>query len=215
MDALVTVGIIVIIMIIVLPQLFREKRKALRIHCVSNLKQVGAAFAIWSDEHGGSFPMVISQTNGGTLEFASGSNVWRSFQIMSNELTIPKVAFCPAEFDRSRRPADNFGPSSPNSISFLSNSNVSFFVGVVSNKMNPQMFLAGDRNLSNDGPVKNEIFEITSNEPTRWTSEMHKNIGNILLADGSVQQLSISNLQVAIVNTGVATNHLQMPVLVP
>jgi hypothetical protein len=44
---------------------------------------------------------------------------------------------------------------------------------------------------------------------------VHKKAGNILLSDGSVQQLSITGLRAAIENTGLATNRLQMPVLEP
>jgi hypothetical protein len=44
---------------------------------------------------------------------------------------------------------------------------------------------------------------------------MHHEIGNIVLADGSVWQLNISRLQETIANTSLATNHLQMPILVP
>ena len=44
---------------------------------------------------------------------------------------------------------------------------------------------------------------------------MHNKVGNIGLADGSVQELSISGLQNTVANTGFATNLLQMPILSP
>jgi len=40
---------------------------------------------------------------------------------------------------------------------------------------------------------------------------MHKNQGNVALADGSVQAFSSSRLQEVLSNTGVATNRLAMP----
>jgi len=79
----------------------------------------------------------------------------------------------------------------------------------------PQLLLAGDRNITNAASPRNGILEVTTNNPSGWTKEMHHEIGNIVLADGSVQQLSILRLQETIANTGLATNHLQMPILVP
>jgi prepilin-type processing-associated H-X9-DG protein len=151
--------------------------------------------------------MAISETNGGTMEF-TGANAWRHFQIMSNELSTPRILWCPTETDPNRFRGTNF--------IWLNNSNLSFFVGVdVSNDLNPQMILSGDRNITNGLPIKNGILEVGSNSPAGWTAEMHNKVGNILLADGSVQQVSGAGLRSTIGNTSIATNRLQMPVLGP
>jgi prepilin-type processing-associated H-X9-DG protein len=44
---------------------------------------------------------------------------------------------------------------------------------------------------------------------------VHNKAGNILMADGSVQQVSIGGLHITVANTGLATNRLQMPILSP
>jgi prepilin-type processing-associated H-X9-DG protein len=44
---------------------------------------------------------------------------------------------------------------------------------------------------------------------------MHNKVGNIALADGSVQQVSITGLQMSVASTGAASNRLQMPILAP
>jgi prepilin-type processing-associated H-X9-DG protein len=135
---------------------------------------------------------------------------------MSNELTTPKILFCPAETDTSRIQADAFSIGwQPNQRLFLSNSNLSYFVGIVSNETNPQMILGGDHNIANGTVVKDGMLELTDSHPTGWTAELHKNVGNLLLADGSVQQLSSAGLQNAVATTGTATNTIQMPPLVP
>jgi hypothetical protein len=149
--------------------------------------------------------MDVPGTNGGTMEFITGPNAWRHFQVMSNELSTPKVLICPGE--RNRKWATNF-------VAF-GDANLSYFVGVDASETNVQSFLSGDHNITNGTPVKNEILELTENQPASWTAEMHKKVGNILLADGSAQQLSISGLQNAAANTGFATNRLQMPALIP
>jgi hypothetical protein len=200
--------VVVVICLLAIVFIFEPNRniktRAPRIRCVNNLKEVGLAYGVWEGDHGGHYPMTISETNGGTMEFNTGPKAWRHFQVMSNELTTLRVLVCPADW---RMPATNF--------SFLANSNISFFVGVDASETNPQGILSGDHNITNGTPVKNGIIELTTNQPTGWTTEMHNKVGNIGLADGSVQPVSISGLRSAVENAGVPTNHLQMPVLSP
>jgi hypothetical protein len=185
-----------------------QRARAYRIQCVNNLRQIGIAYRVWEGDQEVKYPMFVSQTNGGTMEFTTGPNAWRHFQVMSNELTTPRLLFCNAETDRHRFRATNFNWS-------LNNSNLSYFVGIVSNDTNPQLILSGDHNITNGTPVRNGLLELTTNSPAGWTAEMHEKVGNILLADGRVQQLSIVGLQTTVANTSVSTNLLQMPILGP
>jgi hypothetical protein len=180
-------------------------QRAPRIQCINNLKQVGLATRVWEGDHNDRFPAQEPATNGGSMEYITGTNVWRHFQVMSNELSTPKVVICPA--DEARIYATNF--------TWFNNSNVSFFFGIDANETNSSMMLSGDRNITNGAGVKNGILGLTTTTPAGWTSEMHDKCGNIALADGSVQQLSITGLGNTVRNTGIATNRLQMPVLTP
>jgi hypothetical protein len=211
---------LMILAAIVLPRLASTGRptgaRATRIDCINNLKQIGLSFRVWEGDYGDTYPMFVSQTNGGAMEYASGPNAWRQFLVMSNELTTPKILFCPAETDISRIQADAFTTGwQPNQRLFLSNSNLSYFVGIVSNEVNPQMILGGDHNITNGTAVKNGMLELVAANPTGWTADMHKNVGNLLLADGSVQQLNVPGLQNAVASSGVPTNLVQMPILGP
>jgi hypothetical protein len=73
------------------------------------------------------------------------------------------------------------------------------------------MFLAGDRSITNDSPVKYGMLVLATNTPASWTEKMHFHQGNIALVDGSVQSFSTSELREAVRNTGVATNRLALP----
>jgi prepilin-type processing-associated H-X9-DG protein len=97
----------------------------------------------------------------------------------------------------------------------LNNSNISYFVGIDANRTNRQMILAGDRNLTNGMAPRNGLIELTTNRLTSWTSEMHKRVGNVALADGSVQMVSIPGVHDLVAKTGFTTNRLQMPILGP
>ena len=74
------------------------------------------------------------------------------------------------------------------------------------------MMLSGDGNFEIGGvPVKSGLLEISSNTPIAWSAARHKFAGNILVADGSVQQCSNSGLTNLLRQTGLATNRLAIP----
>lgn len=184
---------------------YNVRPRALRINCVNNLKQICLAYRVWGGDSGFKFPMAISKTNGGSMEFTTGANAWRHFQVMSNELSTPKVLICP--IDKERSWATNFTQ--------LSNSNLSFFVGIVADDSNPAMILSGDRNITNGLAIQNGVLKLTTNDLAGWTKALHNNCGNIGMADGSVQEVSIAGLRNAIAGSGVETNLVQMPILGP
>ena len=93
--------IIVVLMALVLPMLQHE-RPANRIRCVNNLKNVGLSSRIFSTDHNDKFPQAISTNKGGTMELDSPQFVWKHFQVLSNELSTPKVLICHSDFIRPR-----------------------------------------------------------------------------------------------------------------
>jgi hypothetical protein len=177
------------------------------IHCINNLKQTGLAARVWEGDYNDKFPWQISTNQGGTRDFITGPNTFRHLQVMSNELSTPKVVFCPMETDRSRFLATNF--------TAFCNSNLSFFIGVDSAETNAMMFMAGDHNITNGTGLTDGILNLTTNRHSGWTAEVHNKCGYIALADGSVQEYGNSNLQFAVASTGVASNRMQMPILGP
>ena len=190
--------------LMLIPARSRGHANSGRMRCVNNLKQIGLATRVWEGDHGDKYPFSVSETNGGVREFAFGTNLWRNFQVMSNELSTPKVLICPTD---SRLAATNFV--------FLNNSNISFFIGIDAEETDPQMILAGDRNLTNGTPFKSGILEVTTNTPVGWTALMHNHVGNLTLSDGSVQQVSQTGLRTSVQNTSLFTNRLLMPILGP
>src|SRR5690242_718512 len=107
-ELLVVVAIVGILAAILLPVLSRAKARSSRISCVCNLKQVGVAFRTWALDHSDRYPMQVSVTNGGTMELVGSPMVFASFSVMSNELSTPKILFCPSDRDSRRVVATDF-----------------------------------------------------------------------------------------------------------
>ena len=99
-DLLICVVTVVLAAGFLLPMIARPKPgRSKRIACVSNLKQIGLAFRMWSNDNGEKFPMQSSvfSTNGGSMEFNFTGEVWRHYLVLSNELSNPKILVCPMD----------------------------------------------------------------------------------------------------------------------
>jgi prepilin-type processing-associated H-X9-DG protein len=197
---LIIVAVLAIVAAMLLPALASAKRKSKRIQCVSNLKQDGIAFRIWEGDNGDKYPMAVSTNKNGTMEYVTDGNAFRHFQVMSNELSTPKILVCPAD---NRTPAPNF--------IMLKNGNVSYFVGLDAEEIRPQMLLTGDRNVTNGLSPVRSVLELRPGSPAGWTENLHTGQGNVGLADGSVQQATITHLRQVINNSGDATNRIALP----
>lgn len=95
--------------------------------------------------------MAVSVTNGGATELAAAGDVAACFQVMSNELSTPKILHCPD--DAHRTYATNFSTR-------FSAANISYFINADAAEAYPQMILDGDDNLLVDGkPVPAGNFD--------------------------------------------------------
>jgi prepilin-type N-terminal cleavage/methylation domain-containing protein len=171
-ELLVVIAIIAILASMLLPALARAKQKAQRISCVNNLKQVGTAYRIWSNDNGEKFPAQQSVSLGGWSDYVSqyqgaalSEYTFYNYCLMQNEMgQSPKVVVCPAD---DRNANSNFyafnsygiSPSSINGSTVaamattgnFNNMYLSYWVGVGASDTYPQSLLGGDRNLGGTG----------------------------------------------------------------
>ena len=206
-ELLVVIAIIAILAGLLLPALGKAKSRAQRISCVSGQKQIGLAFTMWAHEHDDKYPSVVDPLEGG----AKGKTaVWQHFMTLSNELATPKILHCPS--DSAKQTATDFSTAATG-LGTMQNAAVSYAIGTSAGPEKPGMHLAGDRNLlgldgQNCGPaaLTGIITQLGTNQNPRWDNTLHVNVGNMVMADGSSQQLSQSGLASAMAGSGDSRN---------
>lgn len=149
---------------------------------------------------------MLGGTNG-TKDFLDDpTQLWRHFAIVSNELSTPKILVCPSDPERTVAPNfASFGPS-----------NLSYFLGLQTTEDNSHSILAGDRNLMTNGvPVGPGTLLLSTNLNFGFTKKIHARAGNILMGDGSVQQVTGRRFQQAVVDPALASTNGVNRLLIP
>ena len=144
--------------------------------------------------------MKIPTNNGGSMEYlAIPGSTFRHFVLLSNEIEKTELLVCPAD---SRAPAARFDQ--------VSETNISYFVGVDAQETLPEVWLAGDRNvLTNGFQFINGLMVLQTNGLAGWNKGIHKQCGNVGMGDGSVHGFDNAGLHNSMIKALKAYNETQ------
>jgi competence protein ComGC len=200
--------------------------------CVSNLKMIGVGFAVYANDNSGKYPRLTNLVGNGY--------VWANFAAVNNEVSMLRELVCPADQARLtntiRSGTVDFS-NGPNGFSRPANQEnaLSYFYGLSASETDPNTVLSGDRNLTAnqpDGPDVSPKWSYAGKGPTGgnpgislggrstpptcgWNSALHHFNGNILLGDGSVQQMTTPSLVELLAKNEDTNNCFLFPINAP
>ncbi len=198
--------VILILALLGIPALARQRAKSSRVQCVNNLKNIGLGLRIFSTSTSETDrPWQASTNEGGSKEFLQDSSLaWRHFQAMSNELSTPRIARCPNDLT-------GFQPATWRDAT--NNSAFSYFFGLDASEEDPNTLQGGDSNLELNGQrLRATLVTLQTNANVQFDNSRHANppsgAGNILFGDGSVRQVTSAGLRAALILPGDPTNSI-------
>lgn len=204
-ELLAVVAITALLLAVALPALANNRPRSHRIICANNLRQIGVAMQVWGNDHGDLPPHQLLVAEGGTRRHPLAANTWLHFSWLSNELANARLLFCPSD---TGRPARDFssdptgGYVHPN----FANQATSYFLTHHYNYAPlPHRPLAGDRNLRMEGFTSDSFYNVAAftfvnpvSQTFGWTNGLHDTVGNLLYADGQVEQADNRRLREAV-----------------
>ena len=148
--------------------------------------------------------------------------------VLSNELSTPKVILCPSDSGHTEASIwkKDDVRAKDGSLEFLKDRAHSYAIGLNGSETFPQSMISSDRNFTNNpgrpstkldtADIVNFGAELPKDKAliasAGWDDKtMHQSQGNMVMGDGSVQQMSASRLQDALKNSGTVSNSFNIP----
>ena len=189
-ECLVVLAVLCLLCVVLLSPYSGRRASGSRISCVNNLKNVGLSFQLFANDNG-DLSFRVPESGGGTARYAEQpAELWRHFAAHSYQLSTPKDVACPRDTRRSL--INTWECVATNDR----NGAISYTLGLEASINQPDSILSSDRNLSLDElPVGLSVLRLGANSSAGFYTNIHNRAGNLLLGDGSVQQVTSRGLR--------------------
>ncbi len=217
----VIVCVVLVACFIIVPLIAKRYVRRTPINCVNNLKNIGLAWRIYATDNNGLYPWQAGATarptsvptNYATVPGAGlgpAQGVAAIYALVTNELSNPRLFLCGSDTKRFQLKTNSFAFLMASTQTAVRDRAISYFIGTSASEEEPQSILGGDRNLAG-GPFSADTNTPPSQVALRipyatatnvaamnsavWTQDIHQGAGNLLLGDGSVQQVRSGHIR--------------------
>lgn len=195
-ELLMAVVMLIVLVGLLLPGLVPRRRvDGRRIACLNNQKVIGLGFAIFATDNNDRLPWEVPAREGGTAEDANDpARAWRHVSALASGTgNNARIVMCPADPRVAGQYPSNlvFAAGGSNTAEvFSSNQQLSFFLNTGTAWRQRAFLLAGDRCLTLNGARTAGRLRPQSSDRIEFEDPgHHAGQGNLLFADGSVQQV--------------------------
>jgi len=190
-----------LLLAIITPALASSRSRSDRVVCLSNLRQIGNAVRQFGLEHNDIMHW-RPQTIDSNFNEPGKHELWFQYWWLRDAIGSPRLLMDPAETRSNARIASNWELDVNGGLQSLKNRAVAYVLGVDSSTDLPRSMLVADRNMflggyggcSSSLSTAAQAF-VTGPSAVRWRDDVHGMIGNVALADGSIDSVDSEGLR--------------------